>query len=686
MFCRWLSMIMCGLVAAAIWLPIAPLLEPLLSPVHRRLGALPREVLLISVAMTAIAVCWPFGRGRWRACFGLRHFFQYPPLWVAMASGVIALTGGSCLTQGSNAVSECLATLWWAIDTKPIWHAWPWGVIFAACMACHYFDPEVREARVKHKERRKDRKNSAQTADTDSTRNRLEELANKPVEQIIEWLKDDKEVTHPDNDYFGHDDVARRIASRLKQDPTPSIAVIGEKGSGKSTIYKLTEHRIENDRAAKHILMVRISLWPYQSPEAAVNGIISELIRKLSTRVNTLALAGLGEQYANSIQHLGGFWATMARLACRDPSPERTLKALDRVASAIGVKLILWIEDLERFANAGQLTSEEAKSAEAERLSPIRALLHLLDRCDRLSVIVADTSLDSRFDVGKIARHTEYPPQISIQVAWEIIQKIRVKHLKMLKDAGYIEPALARREFYNQIAPTYSDAYRIAPDAAVAILTREPRNLKTALRLANSSWEVIFGEIDLDENIMASTLRGACPSMFSFLVSNRHIVAPHFASILPSNLPETDIVNVVTPEDLVKQFNQQLETITDPYRRLAASSIAKFLFPSLRGRTSKDYDPASPQGIFCTIGCNIFERYLSLQRTQSGLACNSDPPNCPLSKAANDQPESLSDQEILKVINCNITCRHQLPKKGTARERFANYIKNIDPQNDKTQS
>lgn len=200
------------------------------------------------------------------------------------------------------------------------------------------------------------------------------------------------------------------------------MAVVGPLGSGKSTIRSLIEHHLAAHRSVE---MLHISLWPFDSAEAAVAGILRSVIRSLGKHVNILAVAGLSEQYVTVIERVGGRWGALAGLLRGESRPQAILDNLAAIATTAGVKLVLWIEDMERFTGADRLPPEEAAIRKAERLGPILSLLFLLERCESISVIVADTSLRSRLDVGKIARFIESPPRLTAKRVWRQIAILR---------------------------------------------------------------------------------------------------------------------------------------------------------------------------------------------------------------------------------------------------------------------
>ena len=170
------------------------------------------------------------------------------------------------------------------------------------------------------------------------------------------WLRDDSPVDTPAMDLFHHDDVARRMAERLSQsDAAPTMALIGSLGSGKLTIGKLVEYRLRNVR---HVRLIHISLWPFDSTETAVRGILRAIIGELGRHVNVLPLVGLSDDYVTAVEKTAGRYGGIARLLRGTSDPEEVLQQFSGIACAAGLRLVLWIEDLERFSGGNQLEGD----------------------------------------------------------------------------------------------------------------------------------------------------------------------------------------------------------------------------------------------------------------------------------------------------------------------------------------
>jgi hypothetical protein len=128
--------------------------------------------------------------------------------------------------------------------------------------------------------------------------------------------------------------------------------------------------------------------------------VIRGLVDALAKEVNVIGLRGLASSYADAMSASGGWLAALVRLQGVPTRPLDALKAIDVVATTIGIRYVVWIEDLERFA-AGE--TPEANEEKLEKLNPIRALLYGLDQLSSITVVTATIKLRMRFDIEKSA-------------------------------------------------------------------------------------------------------------------------------------------------------------------------------------------------------------------------------------------------------------------------------------------
>jgi len=593
---RWFSVFSTGVVAAAIWLLAEPFLGPLCTSAVDRLAAIPPIVIVATTLVLTAAAVWPMARARWVGWLGLRHFFCYPPLWVAVCTALITLDLYHIYVSGRQTVSPPLSA---ATGVGGLLL----GFVATGAMSLH-------RRRSAKRNRPADDAEDAEFDEGTSLADRLPSF-----EKIREWLRDDCEITHPRLDMFGHDVVARRIVRRLREDNSadcPTIAVVGPLGSGKSSIARLVSHHLSSKDDMR---MVRVSLWPFDSPEAAVRGILDSLVSGLSEHVNALSLRGLSRQYLSVVEIVGGRPGTIASLIAPPSDPKEVLEKVSAVLQAIDLRIILWIEDLERFSGVEQFPDEEGALRDAERLGPVRAMLHLLDRRPMISVLIADTSLESRFDIDKIARFVERPPPPQVIDTWHLVGAVRRACLggypkdiidpvaKASREA--LEPPVAKFEAYQILGAMSRQDPK--PPHALAMVLDTPRALKDGLRLALDIWMALAGEIDFDDVLVMSAIRVARPNLFAFI--DRHI------SLFRRGF--TEFAQKGEPSEHPK-FKELLDLLNRESRAIppnALKSLIHFVFPALpEPRVQHDADSIYadyPQSLAVERHVDYWSRYMS---------------------------------------------------------------------------
>jgi hypothetical protein len=250
------------------------------------------------------------------------------------------------------------------------------------------------------------------------------DLTRASFETLSGWLRTDDEIAKPSDDAFGHHPIAVRIANRLEQAARgalgrcPTFALVGELGSGKSSILKLVEHELQVRGALdESVLVVSASLWPFDSAEAAIRGILEEIERGFARITSVSSIAHAPTRYLKAIGKLDKRAEVVAEFLSPERTPNEALEAYGRLAHLVGVHVVIWIEDLDRF--------DGSTPSQGSRAAPIRALLYQLQRIERLSVVLASDNLNARVDLQKIARFVESIPVLDTSSAWPTISRFR---------------------------------------------------------------------------------------------------------------------------------------------------------------------------------------------------------------------------------------------------------------------
>jgi hypothetical protein len=323
--------------------------------------------------------------------------------------------------------------------------------------------------------------------------------------------------------------------------------------------YELRERGL----LGEFILMIGVSLWPFDSPEAAVLGILSAIRAEFAKITSTSSISNAPVRYLKAVEKLDARLAVLSELFAQNGTPRDALDAYNNLAELVGVHVVVWIEDIERFERSGDAT--------AARLGPVRALLYQLQRLERLTVVLASDTLKARVDLEKIARFVERIPQLDTEATWRVISRFRDGCLAMLgSGTGKIEPASKEARLLLSRAFSKSRYGPVMPiQRAVVHLCRTPRVLKNALRATDELWGRLGGEVDFDDARVMSVVRVARPDIFALI--DEHIGM--LRERRPGRRPETQKADGAFEISLAQSIGDDEPT------KLAIDEVLNFVFP-----------------------------------------------------------------------------------------------------------
>lgn len=494
---RWRTVVVIGLVTLAIEFTAAHVQEDRVE----KLAFLPYWIF-VPFGLVGFALSLHLGLRKFLAALGARHALTYPPYWIGVALGTAVMfrmfASGFDVGLGLSA------------DAKYNFGIASLGALFlpgAAFIVTWLISTS--------------RKKPSDDAEWKSDPTEL------AVATLEEWWRNDEPVASPERDLFGHRHIARRMGLRLALSGAPAQALVGMLGAGKTTIRELVSRYLATHSTQPSVDLICVELWPYETPRAAVEGILTAVTEAFANDVQTSQLTGLPARYGELITKLTGVskWIPHAI----EPKPEppfALLEEFDRVAIAIGKRYVLWVEDLERFA-AGHANAP-GDSSELERLAPIRALLSGLDRLCAITIVTATTDLYRRFDLEKIARYIENVPQIDMRNVRRILSQVRQEWLAaddiihcfkedQRERLGWDGPRSLEDPESARLEATWVGNSIATFARAVAALATSPRVLKQGLLRADEAWKALRGEIDVDDLLALSLLRAASPSAFAIV-------------------------------------------------------------------------------------------------------------------------------------------------------------------------
>ncbi len=416
------------------------------------------------------------------------------------------------------------------------------------------------------------------------------------------WLRTDDEIQDFTEDAFQHSRIALRIVERIAAAAQgalgrcPTFALVGELGAGKSSILQLVRASLEERQLLdRRILVVSASLWPFDSPEAAIKGILTSIEAAFSKITSTSSIAHAPEIYLKAIENIDKRLGLLTELLAKERTPADALEAYSRLATLVGVHVVIWIEDMERF--------ERSEAGGDSRAGSIRALLYQLQRFDRLTVVLASDNLTARVDFHKISQFVESIPPLEIGTVWPVISRFRTGCLAMFSP-GEVDPAGDARDELSQKTdeslPFLESLLgsQSTLKGAIAYFCNTPRILKFSLRAVLDAWDVLHGEIDFDDLLIMGLLRAARPEIFA-LVEKYSTALSHGPSKHRRDLQKND-----------EAFETELRALLDgdAPSKLAIDELLKFVFP----RRSKGSAEIKPQGMSVWTPHDYWRRFLSL--------------------------------------------------------------------------
>jgi hypothetical protein len=438
-------------------------------------------------------------------------------------------------------------------------------------------------------------------------------LAASPPD-LRDWLATDAPITEARADAFGLHEIATRIVGRLVATPAiaqlPSLAIVGALGSGKTSLCNLVQAQLQQGGALR-IRVVRFSAWPFETTAALIAGILESVTGVLSREVGTPLLQSLPRDYVDAIEGVARGWGPVLRAFNTQPTATATLRKIDDVTEVLGIKVVLWIEDLERF---GAGAEAQESSGTRERLAPVRALLHQLQELRNVSVAVACTSNLSGFDLEKLARHIEVLKPLDSQTTMTTLDAFRTVSLSEAKRTGRPDWRGKAPPHGHDLRPAARSADPVEaafrsigklPEAqwpgALALLCSTPRTLKQALRDCADFWDEYAGEIDFDHLLTISLLRFGQPAAFGVLFSLAD-------RLRQSQKPSGPHAVQNNPWDELSA--RLLDKVPDDRIRMAVTTVATDMFGPV--------DDDVPQGFARTDGVDYWRRYLSRPQLTDG--------------------------------------------------------------------
>ena len=239
-------------------------------------------------------------------------------------------------------------------------------------------------------------------------------LINDP-HQLSLWIEDESPICSPFQDLFGLARMSRRIANTLLKKYTRTVGIVGTYGSGKTSLLNIVEYYLNHRRELEpkepvgsdqreensfqgKIVLCRVDGWG-RSKSSVAQQILSIAVNRLKNDIDCLSVITVPTNYRRALEGVKTTWATIiSALFHSSCDPVEQLEKIDDILSAANLRLVIFLEDLDRNTDE-EIIGDELPSL-LDRLRTLRnvsfvlaigtehQLSHILIRiCDHVEAI-----------------------------------------------------------------------------------------------------------------------------------------------------------------------------------------------------------------------------------------------------------------------------------------------------------
>lgn len=337
-------------------------------------------------------------------------------------------------------------------------------------------------------------------------------IINDP-KKMIEWVEQESPIDNFNKDLLGFKIIAKKIVNLLCQNKLRSIGIIGQYGSGKSSLLKLVInylHLCQNSQFKGKVIVCNIDGWGRYKGSVAQQ-ILSIAVRELSLEVDCLSIITVPSNYNELLTTIKPPWSSIIGVLFNPfENPIKLLRKIDNILIATNIRLVLFLEDLDRncyddfilvemFALLDRLHSLKNISfilTLGDEKHYSETLIRLFDHVEHIGVISHKKILEVIYSIRSICLK-KYPEDIETMSTVDRYSRLKIEK----KEHSFLE-------LYN------------SPMLQIPQLLKTPRILKMALRRTVTAWDILHGEIDFDDLLVLNVLRFGAPQTYSFLNYN----------------------------------------------------------------------------------------------------------------------------------------------------------------------
>lgn len=338
------------------------------------------------------------------------------------------------------------------------------------------------------------------------------DIDDRPIRILEENLFPEYEVT------------ARRILGQIelgknKRTKGPNVAVIGPYGSGKTSLCYLVEdiNRKERDKGiGSDLVFCRFEAWPFLTADAAVRGLLDEIVSKVQELVDCSRLGAVPEEYLEALRACpNGWFGMIATILGKRRNPEEVIMAIQDILSRIGARVVVFVDDFDRLES----TSRETQGAISAALNQLQNLTTV-----QYVLCVGPMHEGPGADLLKLTRFQELMPEVRGQEVIERMQELRDEAIRGQQEMYY--PWDLKKEDNDDPLKYYfhRDVLKTTLVSKLVNLIETPRQLKAVEREMHEKWKHgLKGEISWYDLLLMSALKVGEPGVFEWVMREQEV-------------------------------------------------------------------------------------------------------------------------------------------------------------------
>ncbi|NQZ07328.1 MAG: hypothetical protein HRT35_09230 [Algicola sp.] len=287
-------------------------------------------------------------------------------------------------------------------------------------------------------------------------------------------------------------------------------ALIGPYGAGKSSVLNLVEEHIVQSKYGREWLFVRFNAWGRADESQNVQGLILDsIIDELAKIAAVASIKSIPQHYLAALRDLHSSTKVLSYFMSEGLTETEHLARLDRFLSHLGIKVCVFIEDIDRNKDA------------YDNCNTIAPLLDKLDHTLNVHFIFA---IGYKLQLSAIiSRITDYREDLpSLDCTHILKQFVKEKH-QLAYDRGltlFYESkhqnswALAenRKYAFDKTAMNGVDIL-----ACITPLIDTPRTYVAVTTEVTTKWSALAGHFNFDDLLILTTLKHSEPAALDFI-------------------------------------------------------------------------------------------------------------------------------------------------------------------------